>query len=216
MTGLKREWVKAAEIVRDAGGRIVGRTKLQKIAYLLELCGLGEGFQFEYRHYGPYSEGLSQAIKMADAFGLVREEERAADWGGTYSIYSTTEQEERASEPRIVFARTAAQIAAIELELAATAAYLRATERCADPWEETRKLKPEKATNQRLQAAKKAYANAPKIGGASASTQDLKGNNIIRNHSSRPHVVGGRHWAGACVFLFRGRTRSALGGQAAD
>jgi hypothetical protein len=35
-----RDWQKAAEIVRDAGGRIVGRTKLQKIAYLLELSGL--------------------------------------------------------------------------------------------------------------------------------------------------------------------------------
>ncbi len=42
-----------AEIVRDVGGRIVGRTRLQKIAYLLELAGFGVGFRFEYRHFGP-------------------------------------------------------------------------------------------------------------------------------------------------------------------
>ena len=33
---------KAAAIVRDAGGEIVGRTELQKIAYLLNVTGLGE------------------------------------------------------------------------------------------------------------------------------------------------------------------------------
>ena len=35
---------RAAEIVRDAGGHIVGRTRLQKIAYILEAAGLGGGF----------------------------------------------------------------------------------------------------------------------------------------------------------------------------
>ena len=41
MSGPKRGWEKAAGIVAAAGGQIVGRTKLQKIAYLLELRGLG-------------------------------------------------------------------------------------------------------------------------------------------------------------------------------
>ena len=52
----KRDTEKVADIVRDAGGKIVGRTRLQKIGYLLELSGLGEGFSFDYRHYGPFSE----------------------------------------------------------------------------------------------------------------------------------------------------------------
>jgi hypothetical protein len=30
---------KVADIIRDAGGKIVGRTRLQKIGYLLELLG---------------------------------------------------------------------------------------------------------------------------------------------------------------------------------
>jgi uncharacterized protein YwgA len=154
----KSEWEDAADIVRDVGGRIVGRTKLQKVAYLLELAGLGAGFQFEYRHYGPYSEELAEAIRFADVFGLIEEDERRTDWGGMYSIYSATKLSgERASGLRAAFAEAAAQIGAVELELAATAAYLRSVERSANPWEDTKSLKPEKATYHRLQAAKKAY-----------------------------------------------------------
>ena len=40
----KRDTDKVVAIVRDAGGTIVGRTRLLKTAYLLELAGLGEGF----------------------------------------------------------------------------------------------------------------------------------------------------------------------------
>jgi uncharacterized protein len=160
----KSEWENAAEIIRDAGGRIVGRTKLQKVAYLLELVGLGTGFHFEYRHYGPYSEELAEAIRSADAFGLVKEDERHADWGGMYSIYSTTKKTgERAGGLRALFAKTAAQIGAVELELAATAAYLRCVERSAQPWEEIKRLKPEKATPHRLHAAKEAYENLRRL-----------------------------------------------------
>lgn len=163
MPANKEVWAKAAEIVRDAGGRIVGRTKLQKIAYLLELCGLGGGFQFVYRHYGPYSEELTEAIKVASAFGLVSEEERQADWGGIYSIYSSSETPSDQSNARTLFAKAAAEIGAVELELAATAAYLSAVERCAEPWQETKKLKPEKATTTRLHAAKAAYRDLRKL-----------------------------------------------------
>jgi uncharacterized protein len=156
-------WAKAADIVRDAGGRIVGRTKLQKISYLLELCGLGDGFQFEYRHYGPYSEDLAEAIKVAGAFGLITEEERQADWGGTYSIYLSTNQPRTHSSPRVQLAKAAAQIGAVELELAATAAYLCVVEKSTDPWAEVKKLKPEKATPSRLSAAKAGYRGLQKL-----------------------------------------------------
>ena len=36
----------AAAIIRDAGGYIVGRTKLQKIGFFLEAAGVGSGFMF--------------------------------------------------------------------------------------------------------------------------------------------------------------------------
>jgi uncharacterized protein YwgA len=169
MTRYSTDWYRAAaNIVRDAGGKIVGRTKLQKVAYLLELAGLGDGFDFEYRHYGPFSEDLAESIQMAAAFNLVLEEERRADWGGTYSVYIANSaiistQRNTESSDRATFAQAAAQIGAIELELAATAAYLRVVERASNPWEETKRLKPEKATSTRITAAKRAYRSLKEL-----------------------------------------------------
>ncbi len=149
---------KAANIVRDAGGEIVGRTKLQKIAYLLELAGLGEGFPFEYRHYGPYSEELSDAIWAADLFGLVRETEKPTKWGGKYSIYKIPKKTElQVDSDRTVLARTLAGFNSVELELAATAAFISAEENFSDPWEETGRRKPEKTGDGRLEKAKAVY-----------------------------------------------------------
>jgi uncharacterized protein YwgA len=163
MPGIEPNWQEAAEIVRDAGGRLIGRTKLQKIAYLLELVGLGAGFQFQYRHYGPYSEDLADAMQMAVAFDLVSEEERKADWGGTYSIYLFSGLERSKADERATFAQAAARVGAIELELAATAAYLKKVEGSETPWEDTKRLKPEKATVARLNAAKQAYRDLQKL-----------------------------------------------------
>ncbi len=163
-----REWEKAAHIVRDAGGRIVGRTKLQKVAYLLELAGLGDKFPFEYRHYGPYSEELSDAIRAADVFGLVSETEHPASWGGLYSIFEALEPAgEKAPGLRSEFAEKLAGIDSVELELAATAAFLSAEEKQDDPWGETERRKPEKANDGRLEKAQQAYrellkSNTPK------------------------------------------------------
>lgn len=149
---------KAADIVRDAGGKIIGRTKLQKITYLLELAGFGEGFYFEYRHYGPYSEQLADAIQMAEVFDLISEEERKARWGGYYSIFEAADIAQGSGLPdRVTFATAAGQIDSIELELAATAAYLHAVEKCPDPWGETARRKPEKTVRKRLERAKDAY-----------------------------------------------------------
>ncbi len=150
--------LEAARIVRDAGGEIVGRTRLQKVAYLLELTGLGNGFRFEYRHYGPYSEELADAIHVAGAFDLVAEEDRNASWGGFYTIYRDTNRTgARVEGVRATFAEKAAKIDSIELELAATAAFLHAVERVDDPWAETERRKPEKAGEGRLERAKAAY-----------------------------------------------------------
>lgn len=154
---------KAAALVRDAGGQVIGRTKLQKMAYLLELAGIGDGFQFEYRHYGPYCEDLSQAMQSAVHVGLVAEEERLASWGGIYSIYTYTapptaapNTDDRLAQ-RAAFAKAASQIGSIELELAATAAYLYSVQGYADCWTETACRKPTKVGDGRLERAKEAY-----------------------------------------------------------
>ena len=148
----------AARIVRDAGGELVGRTRLQKVAYLTQLAGFTDDLRFEYRHYGPFSDDLARGMEIASAFGDVREEERQADWGGWYSIYRTEGVPEPGAEERAAFVRRAKQIGAIELELAATAAFLFEEEHVSDPWAETARRKPEKAAHGQLDRAKAEYA----------------------------------------------------------
>lgn len=161
----RNDYDNAARIVRDSGGKVVGRTKLQKMAYLLELAGLGDGFLFQYRHYGPYSEELSQAIELADLFGLVEEEECVASWGGRYSIYSfvgTDASETSAIRQQLL--AYAVGVDPIELELAATAAFLCA-EGTENVWQETSRRKPEKSTSGRIEKAQKLYSKLMEISG---------------------------------------------------
>jgi hypothetical protein len=160
----KRDSEKVAAIVRDAGGQIVGRTRLQKIGYLLELAGLGEGFSFGYRHYGPYSEELASAARDASALGLLSEKEVAAAWGGVYSIYRAQPAARIANvaPARRRLAREATAASAIELELAATAAFLAGTG-SRDPWGDTARFKPQKAQGGRLENAKMLYRQLQQI-----------------------------------------------------
>jgi uncharacterized protein YwgA len=147
----------AAAIVRDAGGQIVGRTKLQKIAFFLEAAGVGAGFPFRYKHFGPYSEQLAAAAQHAAALRLISEEECIANWGGHYSIYSTQLPFEPSSHPaRAQLAHELVEADAVELELAATAAFL-AREGISDAWAETARRKPEKAEEGRLERAQQLY-----------------------------------------------------------
>ncbi|WP_026871484.1 hypothetical protein [Inquilinus limosus] len=156
--------LRATRIVRDAGGKIVGRTRLQKIAYLLTVTGLEEGFRFAYKHYGPYSEELAQAAEDASLLGHLREEQHQADWGGIYSIYSAgTDSSDEPPLParrRILDATVKAD--AVVLELAATAILL-AKEGHSSPWDETERRKPEKAEGGRIGKAKELYLQLKKI-----------------------------------------------------
>jgi uncharacterized protein len=154
----RSEAEKAVDIVRDAGGRIVGRTRLQKIAYLFELAGVGEGFSFTYRNFGPYSDELTEAMQNASLLGLLDEEEKPSSWDGYYSVFTTTSGKSKAdaSKVRAKIAEQVIEADAVELELAATAAYL-ATKNFEDPWSETALRKPIKATRTRLENAKQLY-----------------------------------------------------------
>jgi uncharacterized protein len=147
----------AAAIVRDAGGYIVGRTKLQKIGFFLEAAGVGAGFPFRYKHYGPYSEQLAFATQQAAALHLIVENESVANWGGLYSTFSSRLPTDKSQNPtRVKLAQEMVNADAIELELAATALYLK-YEGNADPWAETARRKPEKAESGRLEGAKQLY-----------------------------------------------------------
>lgn len=150
----------AARIVDGVGGQLIGRTRLQKVACLATLAGLLDDFTFEYRHYGPYSEALAGSMEIAAALDFVQEREERAVWGGQYSIYDSTSQTPRDTDmQRRRFLAEAARISPVQLELAATAAFLHATKglEAEAAWAETEARKPDKAADGRLQAAKDAY-----------------------------------------------------------
>lgn len=150
--------VELRQIVSAADGELIGRTRLQKTAYLLELAGLGSGYDFRYKHYGPYSEELAHATSIAPLLGDFEEEKRQSSWGGTYSVFRVDEGYQGSPDDpfkQIVAVAKAAD--PVVLELAATAAFL-AEEGHADPWGETARRKPEKVSGGRLDRAKELYS----------------------------------------------------------
>ncbi len=116
---------RVAAIIRDAGGRVVGRTRLQKIAYLLDVAGYGDGFEFRYRHFGPYSDEVAASARSGALPGVLTEKVEPAFWGGVYSIYQVDRAPDaHCPKGRCELSRRAADADAIELELAATAVFL--------------------------------------------------------------------------------------------
>jgi uncharacterized protein YwgA len=153
----------AAAIVRDAGGYIVGRTKFQKIGFFLEAAGVGSGFPFRYKHYGPYSKQLAAAAQHAAALRLIIERDSVANWGGQYSTFCTQTPANPSTHPaRKRLAEEMVNADPVELELAATAAFL-AFEGVRDAWGETARRKPEKAEDGRLERAKELYGRLRQI-----------------------------------------------------
>lgn len=152
-----------ADIVGAAGGRLVSRIRLQKIAYLLDQLGAESGFDYSYHHYGPYSRDLDSAILDAEAFNLVNEDfgYRKSD-GARYSIFVHRAKEKEFSclkddHLRNVAKRLASQNVTV-LELAATAHWLAEVEKVDDWKSEIRRRKGSKTDNGRLEEATKLLA----------------------------------------------------------
>lgn len=113
------------------GGKLTGRTRLQKQAYLLHCCGadLNE-LDFIYHYYGPYSFELADGCVNAKAEGRVMTEERLGRYGTPYTVFEATGTQQPAGigelslkQSKEVVDRTN-QASSIALELAATAAFL--------------------------------------------------------------------------------------------
>jgi uncharacterized protein len=147
-----------ADILEAAGGRLVSRIRLQKIAYLLDQLGARSGFDYSYHHYGPYSRDLDSAILDAEAFGLVKEQYsyRKSD-GARYSIFFRSHSGDgysciRDDYLKDVTKRLASQNVTV-LELAATAHWLAEVEKVDDWKAEIRRRKGSKTDNGRLEEA---------------------------------------------------------------
>lgn len=143
-----------AALVKLNGGRIVGKTRLQKTVYLLKSCGIDLGFDFDYHHYGPYSEELSIASGDAVALKLINLNWNNA-YGNEYAIFSiaaepTTNLPNKTRDALTVLERHDATT----LELAATADFLLKNGFPKNAWQETERRKASKITPARVESAK--------------------------------------------------------------
>ncbi len=148
----------AAIVKATDEGKLVGRVRLQKIAYLLQQLGLeGADFDFTYHHYGPYSQGVDSAVWYADAFDLLREkrEHRQSD-GAQYSVFELTDKGRKAPPLPERFQHMVKEWAgtsSVVLELAATAHWLHEVEKVEDWKKEIRRRKTWKTEEGRLDKA---------------------------------------------------------------
>ena len=148
-------------IVRLAGGEIVGKTRLQKIAYLLQAKGSGfRDVEFDYHNFGPYSAELAFAAEDAESLGFLSMEERTGYHSVPYTVFRSTDCAARLDNCEEIKACKAdlevmSGYSALVLELAATAIYLKRNGYAEDFWEEVRKRKSLKATQPRVRQAKK-------------------------------------------------------------
>lgn len=128
-----------ADVIAAAGGRLVSRIRLQKIAYLLDKMGAKNGFSFSYYHYGPYSRDLDNAVLDAQAFDKITEtiERRKSD-GAHYSVFVSKSQtsehaysylNDKALRERV---KQLSTVNVTVLELAATAHWLAREEQVSD------------------------------------------------------------------------------------
>ena len=113
------------------GGKLTGRTRLQKQAYLAHCCGADlHELDFIYHYYGPYSFELADGCVDAEAEGRITMEERHGRYGTPFAVFKATGAQqpegigELSREDAQHVVENTNQVSNIALELAATAAFL--------------------------------------------------------------------------------------------
>jgi uncharacterized protein len=161
-----------AKIIQLNGGRLVGKTRLQKTVYFLEVTRQGFGFEFSYHHYGPYSEELTEVTHDAKALGMLEIEYHISQQGPEYAVFSINkpsfkDEGERDDDGDDNKRREILQILGtydpVELELAATADFLSKNGYAGDPWAETRRRKSSKVTAERMRRAQTVLASVERL-----------------------------------------------------
>jgi uncharacterized protein YwgA len=148
-----------AALIKLNGGEIVGKTRFQKIAYLLDAMGLGLGFSFDYHNYGPFSVELAISLDDAEALKFLETKDVPSYHEVPYTIFRSTPSAPSFDDNEETHKRGKALekmsgYSALILELAATAVYLERNEYSGTAWEEVKKRKPLKATDDRIAKAK--------------------------------------------------------------
>lgn len=149
-----------SDLIQLNGGEVTGKTRLQKIAYLLEAKDLGYGVDFDYHNFGPFSAEIAFAADDAEALGWIETRERPGFHAVPYIVFSSTDDapeiaEDGKTEPRRSALNVMGEYSALVLELAATAVYLKRSGYPDSFWGEVKKRKAVKATPERIKSAKK-------------------------------------------------------------
>ena len=147
-----------AYVIMLNGGKLVGKTRLQKIFYLLEAKKVGYGIDFDYVHFGPFSAELAQGAEDATSAGLIDAESKLGYHEVPYVIYELKNFDEKKPGGKLDKERLRAieimkGYSALELEIAATAVYLRENGFSDNFIEELKIRKPQKATPERINKA---------------------------------------------------------------
>jgi uncharacterized protein YwgA len=150
----------AVNLIKLSPGQLVGRTRLQKEAYLLDRCGAELGLPFTYHYYGPYSFELADGWEDALAEGRIEIEEELRRYGVSYSLFKLKKPcsgpdnlgNLPAADARARLEKMAA-VSEIVLELAATIIYLKEEGYGEPPIKELKTRKPLKATDKLIKKA---------------------------------------------------------------
>lgn len=147
----------AVNLIKLSGGQIVGRTWIQKAAYLLDRCGAKTKLRFTYHYYGPYSFELADGWTDARAEGRIEIEEEPGRFGIPNSIFKVKDADNETTKlanlgdlsPEVARAQLnkMAEVSNIVLELASTMVYLREEGYGERAIEELKIRKPLKATD---------------------------------------------------------------------
>ena len=153
------------EIFQACDNEIIGRIRLQKLAYLAEKINYGLGVKFHYHHYGPFSEGLVSFIDDVVIDETVSEEiKRKKNNLGEYFVYKINDNNSNAMDNNsATFFKAAKEIDPLYLELLATALFLQEEDKETDVWQKLRELKPEKAQDKYLQKSYEAYCKLQEL-----------------------------------------------------
>lgn len=155
MANEEDRWIVLEDIVALNGGQLVGKTRLQKTLYILQAVGVKLGYEFDYHHYGPYSEQIVEDAKWAVFLGKMEESQNLGFHQVPYTVFKTSR-----NPPDSVFGTSAEKVrsvlgllneySAVVLELAATHLYLEKSGFAENAEQELISRKSAKATSERL------------------------------------------------------------------
>ena len=152
-------------LIRLNDGKVVGKTRLQKIVYLLEMAGVGhKDIDFDYHNYGPFSSELAFAADDAESLGYIKTKEHQGHHAVPYTVFRSTEHAPAFDESELTEERADAltlmnECSALVLEIAATAVYLKNNGYDKTYWDEVKRRKPLKTTEKRKLAAERLIEN---------------------------------------------------------